>query len=137
MSKILFASIVLLAAAVAAPAELLETAPSDPIERGRYIANSVSMCVQCHSPHDRQGDLIPSQLFSGQAMPFQSPYAGGPKWAFRTPALKRLPGWSVDEFVGLLMTGKRSNGIRPASPMPQFRMSRQDAEALAAYLKSL
>lgn len=118
-------------------AELPETAPSEQLARGEYLAKSVAMCVQCHSPHDRQGDLIPSQLFSGQAMPFESPYPDGPKWAFRAPAIKRLPGWSEKDFVNLLMTGKRASGKRPASPMPSFRLSRQDAEAIAAYLKSL
>lgn len=123
--------------AVPLVAELPETAPSEQIARGEYLANSVAMCVQCHSPHGRNGDLIASQLFTGQAMPFQSPYPDGPKWAFRAPAIKRLPGWSNEDFVELLMTGRRANGKRPASPMPQFRLSRQDAEAIAAYLKSL
>ena len=118
-------------------AELPETAPSEQVARGEHLANSVAMCVQCHSPHDRKGDLIRSQLFTGQAMPFESPYPDGPKWAFRAPALKRLPGWSEKDFVQVLMTGRRASGKRPASPMPQFRLSRQDAEAIVAYLKSL
>lgn len=118
-------------------AELPETPPADQVARGEYLAHGVSMCVQCHSPHDRDGDLIESKLFTGQAMPFTSPYPDGPTWAFRAPALVRLPGWSVEDFVELLMTGRRPNGKRPMSPMPQFRLSRQDAEAIAAYLKSL
>ncbi len=122
---------------VPAAAELPETTPTEQIARGEYLANSAAMCVQCHSPHNRKGDLLTSQLFSGQAMPFTSPYPDGPRWAFRAPAIKRLPGWTEKDFVHLLMTGSRPSGKRPASPMPQFRMSRQDAEAIAAYLKTL
>ena len=132
-------TILLASCALALPlmAELPETAPAEQVARGEYLARSASMCVQCHTPHDRAGNLIESKLFTGQAMPFTSPYPDGPKWAYRAPALVRLPGWSVEDFVKLLMTGHRPNGKRPASPMPQFRMARQDAEAIAAYLKSL
>src|SRR5262250_32718 len=36
--------------------------PSSPlIERGRYLANDVAMCVQCHSPRDENGALIEGQ----------------------------------------------------------------------------
>ena len=134
LALILLASCAL---ALPAKAELPETAPAGQVARGEYLAKSVAMCVQCHSPHDRSGNLIESKLFTGQAMPFTSPWADGPKWAFRAPALVRLPGWSVEDFVGLLMTGHRPNGKVPAAPMPPFRLSQQDAEAIAAYLKSL
>ncbi|MBI1358125.1 MAG: c-type cytochrome [Acidobacteria bacterium] len=124
--------------AAIAPAEVFETTPTDQIERGRYLANYASMCVQCHSPHDRTGDLIEGQHFTGNAIPFASPFPDGPvKWAPRAPALIRLPGWSEEDFVYLLMNGKRPNGSRPMGPMPQFRLSRADASAIAAYLKSL
>jgi mono/diheme cytochrome c family protein len=123
--------------ALAAQAEVIATAPTDAVARGEYLATKVVPCIQCHSPHDRAGNLLEDQLFTGQAIPFTSPFPDGPRWAPRAPALKRLPGWSTEEFISILTTGKRLNGHRPSSPMPQFRMSRQDAEAVAAYLKSL
>ncbi len=123
--------------AFAAQAEVIPTAPTEAVARGEYLATKVIQCIQCHSPHDREGNLLGDQLFTGQAIPFTSPFPDGPRWAPRAPAIKRLPGWSVQEFVSILTTGKRLNGHRPASPMPQFRMSMQDAEAIAAYLKSL
>jgi len=118
-------------------AEVLQNSPTDPVERGKYLANGVAMCVQCHSPHNRQGDLIESQLFTGQAMPFTKPYPDGPTWAMRAPALKKLPGWTNEDLVHLLTTGTRITGKKPASPMPQFRMSKADAEAIAIYLRGL
>jgi len=123
--------------ALAVQAEVIATAPTEAVARGQYLATAVAHCIQCHSPHDREGNLLRDQLFTGQAMPLASPYPDGPRWASRAPAIKRLPGWSVEEFVSILTTGKRLNGRRPASPMPQFRMSTQDAEAAAAYMKSL
>jgi hypothetical protein len=35
------------------------------------------------------------------------------------------------------MTGIAYNGLPARPPMPQYRYSRQDAEAIVAYLKSL
>ncbi len=137
MKRLVLAALMLIFGAAAMPAQVADAAPTDPVARGEYLATSVAHCIQCHSPHDRKGNLLRDQLFEGQAMPFTSPYPDGPRWAPRAPALKRLPGWSEEEFVNLLTTGKRLNGRRPASPMPQFRLSQQDAEALAAYLKSL
>jgi hypothetical protein len=35
------------------------------------------------------------------------------------------------------MTGRRPSGRVPDPPMPPFRLSREDAEAIVAYLRSL
>jgi mono/diheme cytochrome c family protein len=137
MMRLVLVVVLLSVGALSASAQVLETAPTDAVARGEYLATSVAHCIQCHSPHNSEGDLLRDQLFQGQAMPFKSPYPAGPVWAPRAPAIKRLPGWSTEEFVSILTAGKRLNGRRPASPMPQFRMSTQDAEAVAAYLKSL
>ncbi len=120
-----------------AMSEGLESTPTEPAARGEYIANYVAQCVQCHSPHERNGDLTVGKHFEGQAMPFASPYPRGENWAPRAPVIKRLPGWSREDFVHLLMNGRRPDGHKPWSPMPQFRMSREDAAAVYAYLKSL
>jgi len=40
-------------------------------------------------------------------------------------------------MVTLLTTGVWRDGKRPRPPMPQFRMTQQDAQAVVAYLKSL
>ena len=38
------------------------------LERGRYIAHDVAMCVQCHTPRDASGALIEGQEFMGGAV---------------------------------------------------------------------
>jgi mono/diheme cytochrome c family protein len=40
-------------------------------------------------------------------------------------------------MVKLLTTGIWTTGNRLRPPMPQFRLNRQDAEAVVAYLKSV
>jgi hypothetical protein len=72
----------------------------------------------------------------GAPIPVTSPYPNSP-WAFRAPAIAGLPGWTQGDAVFLLMNGHRVSGQQPRPPMPQFRMSREDADAVVAYLMSL
>lgn len=106
------------------------------IERGAYIVENVAMCVQCHTPRNRRGELDRSHLLEGAPMPVDSPFPNR-RFAFHAPTLAGLPGWTVEDAITLLQTGKRPGGASPRPPMPPFRMSREDAEAVVAYLKSL
>ncbi len=124
---VLFCTALVLAAAAA---------PGGQVARGAYLVNQVAMCVQCHTPRDANGDLERTRLLQGAPMPVQSPFPNK-KWAFRAPAIAGLPGWSDEDVVALLTTGHRLNGYAPNAPMPPFRMSREDAEAVVAYLRSL
>jgi mono/diheme cytochrome c family protein len=103
-------------------------------DRGKYLAMGVAMCVQCHSPRNDRGELIEDQLFLGAPIPVEAP---GRDWAIRAPRIARLPGWTDADFVRLLQTGKRPNGSSPRRPMPPFRMNREDASAIASFLKAL
>lgn len=106
------------------------------IERGAYLVENVAMCVQCHTPRNRQGVLDRAHLLEGAPMPVDSPYPNQ-QFAFHAPTLAGLPGWTVEDAVSFLQTGKRLGGMTPRPPMPPFRMNRDDAEAVVAYLKSL
>ncbi len=105
-------------------------------ERGKYLVENVAMCAQCHSPRNAKGELVQQKLLSGARVPLASPWPNE-KWAAYAPKIAGLPGWVTEDFVSLLMTGKRPTGEIPRSPMPPFRMTREDAEAIADYLKSL
>jgi mono/diheme cytochrome c family protein len=114
----------------------VEAAGGD-VARGDYIVHSVAMCVQCHSPRDRNGDLLMDQQFEGARMPVTSPFPGKP-FAFSTPRLAGLPaGWKEDELAHFLETGDTGDRQQPQAPMPPFRMSAEDARSVVAYLKSL
>jgi cytochrome c553 len=107
------------------------------VERGEYLVHRVAMCVQCHSPRDPSGRLIPTELLQGANMPASAP-SMPQAWAFYAPKLAGLPGGFTEEtFVHFLQTGERTNGHMPKAPMPPFRMTEQDARAIAAYLKTL
>jgi len=65
------------------------------------------------------------------------PMYSDPAWATTAPRIAGQPPGTDDEVIKLLTTGIWKTGSPPNPPMPQFRMNRQDAEAVLAYLKSL
>ena len=119
----------------AAPATKAGTRVAGDVARGEYLANNVAMCVQCHSPRDQRGHLIENQKFTGASMPVRGP-SWDSDWAYRTPALAGLPGFTDEQIVILLTEGHAGDRPPPQRPMPPFRMNKQDAEAIAAYLRS-
>jgi mono/diheme cytochrome c family protein len=58
-------------------------------------------------------------------------------WPLEAPRIAGLVPGSDDDMVKLLTTGIWRDGKPLRAPMPQFRMSRSDAEAVVAYLRSL
>jgi mono/diheme cytochrome c family protein len=122
--------------AVAATAAEPATVPAGGVARGEYLVHYVAMCVQCHTPRTAGGELDTSRLLEGAPVPLASPYPNRP-WALVAPSLAGLAPWSEEQIVTLLTTGARPDGQVPRPPMPPFRMSRQDAEAVVAYLKSV
>jgi mono/diheme cytochrome c family protein len=108
----------------------------DRVARGEYLATRVAMCVQCHTPRNLRGELERSKLLQGAPIPVASPYPNEP-WAYAAPRLAGLAPWTEEQIVTLLTTGARPTGERPRPPMPPFRLTREDAEAVVAYLESL
>jgi hypothetical protein len=68
-------------------------------EHGRYLAERVAMCVECHSGRDSQGNIIDSERYLGSELPFVVP----PGWATRAPRNRGLPGYT-DEMAMRLLT---------------------------------
>lgn len=113
-----------------------EVSGDDSLTRGKYIVENVALCIECHTPRNSKGDLDRTRLLEGAPIPVKSPYPND-RWAFQAPAIGGLPGFSQSEVAGLLSNGRRTSGRVPLSPMPPFRLSQEDAEAVAAYLATL
>lgn len=110
--------------------------PSDAIERGKYIVESVAMCEQCHTQRDASGNPDRGHWLMGGPAQIQPTYPA-PNWAIREPRIAGGPPGTDEEIIRLLTTGISRTGKPPNLPMPPFRMTRADAEAVLAYLKSL
>lgn len=108
----------------------------DGISRGRYLVERVAMCVQCHTPRSQTGELLESRYLQGAPVPVTAPNFRI-DWAYKAPAIAGLPGYTKQDGIKLLMEGVTPDGRIPNAPMPKFRLTRGDAEAVVAYLKSL
>jgi mono/diheme cytochrome c family protein len=113
-----------------------ENSADDIVARGRYLVTGVALCGRCHAPSNRSGEGDPSTWLMGGPVEIR-PTIPTPDWAVVAPRLAGLPPGTDEEFVRLLMTGISRTGRPPRPPMPQFHMTRADAEAVLAYLKSL
>ena len=106
------------------------------VDRGRYIVESVAMCERCHTRRDVNGNPDKTHWLMGGPVQTRATYPE-PNWALVEPRLAGSPPGTDDEFIKLLTTGISRTGLPPNPPMPPFRMKREDAEAVLAYLKSL
>lgn len=108
-----------------------------PREQGKYIVERVAMCIECHTPRDVKGELIKEKYLQGAPVPVKAPPYPDIPWALKAPAIAGLPGYTNEEAVRLLTQGITRDGRIPTPPMPPFRLSGADAQAVVSYLRSL
>jgi len=109
------------------------------IARGKYLVESVAMCGTCHTPVNEKGEPDRTKWLQGSTLNC-APINPIPDWRGAAPTITPLPpqkDWTGPLVVRLLETGISHNGKPAKPPMPQFRMSPRDAEAVVAYLMSL
>jgi mono/diheme cytochrome c family protein len=110
------------------------------VERGRYLA-TLGGCTDCHTPGYFFGKPDTARHLGGSEVGFEIPGLG----IFHGPNLTPddetgLGGWSEQDIVTALQTGRRPDGreLAPIMPWRAFaNLTPADAKAIAAYLKSL
>ncbi len=105
------------------------------VARGKYIVEQVALCGDCHTPHDDKGEPIAAQTLRGAPLAFK-PTVSMP-WADKAPNIAGLRGWEESDAIKFLMTGKAYNDLPPRPPMPGYKLNKEDATAVARYLRSL
>src|SRR5215467_11010575 len=106
------------------------------IARGKYIVEGVAMCGMCHTPRTDSGEIDTGRSLNGAAVWLLPAHPTG-NWPLKAPRIAGTPPASDDDMIRLLMTGIWTDGSRLRPPMPQFGMTREDAESVVAYLRSL
>ena len=109
------------------------------VERGRYLAEYVSLCWACHTERDQKtGDLIGPRF--GGARVFDDDFDKTRHWAPPNITSDKETGklgmMTEDQFVARFRQGR----IIPNSPMPWqafSRMSEDDLRSIYRYLTSL
>jgi mono/diheme cytochrome c family protein len=106
------------------------------VARGKYIVEGVAMCGMCHTPRADSGELDTSHRLEGASV-WLLPTHPTENWPLKAPRIAGTPPASDEDMIRLLTTGVWTDGSHLRPPMPQFRMSREDADAVVAYLRSL
>lgn len=118
------------------PPPATATLPQGNIQHGRYLAEHVAMCIECHSTRDARGEIVEGQEYLGGAIPFAPPWPND--WAMRAPRNRGLLGYDDKAALRLLTQGAIGRDGTPLRrPMPRFFMTPQDAADVIAYLRSL
>jgi mono/diheme cytochrome c family protein len=115
---------------------------TDKVERGRYLAHSVALCMDCHSTRDWS-------LYAGPPMPGTlgvggehfSPDMGFPGHIYsRNITPFRLKDWTDGEIYRAITTGVSKDGsaIFPLMPYKYYgQMDPEDIQCIIAYLRTL
>jgi hypothetical protein len=108
--------------------------------RGKYLVENVALCGDFHTPMLPTGEPDQSRLLKGAALTFQ-PIHPIPNWNANAPDLT-LRGalwktWGESGLRKFLQTSLDPRGHLADPPMPSYKFSAQDAEAVVAYLKTL
>lgn len=129
-----------LAAAIIGAGRRVDAADQSQVPRGKYLV-TIASCHDCHTPGYFLGKPDMARFLAGSEVGFEIPGLG----VFHGPNLTSdkatgLGNWSADEIVAAIQTGKRPDGriLAPVMPYHAFAsLTRDDAHAIAAYLKSL
>jgi mono/diheme cytochrome c family protein len=115
--------------------------PNDRVEWGRYLAEQVGRCQECHTPRGTDGQFDRSRWMKGAVLnltpiqPLENWHKESPDI---TPAGKLWKDWGGEEAIRkYLVTGLTPKGKNAGPPMPTYTLNPADAEAIVEYLKTL
>ena len=110
------------------------------VKRGEYLV-AIAGCTDCHTPGHFLGAPDMTRRLGGSDVGFAIPGLGVFAGPNLTPDKETgLGNWTPQQIVTALTSGKRPDGRQLAPAMPYAglsRLTRTDAQAIAAYLKSL
>ena len=110
------------------------------LERGKYLVEDVARCQECHTPKTETGEFDRSRWLKGATL-VGVPSSPVADWHQKSPDITSTSAlwtrWGQDGFSKFLQTAKNPRGNKAGSPMPAYMLKAEDADAIAAYLKSL
>jgi mono/diheme cytochrome c family protein len=115
-------------------------AGSDQVAQGKYLVEEVGKCQECHTPRTEAGELDTTKWLKGAVLDFQ-PTHEVKGWHKTSPDLtstgRLFARWGEQGLVKFLETAAGPSGHPADPPMPAYKLKHADAEAIAAYLKTL
>jgi mono/diheme cytochrome c family protein len=130
---------VLVAALLAAISFGSVAAAQTPVERGRYLVESIVACGNCHTPQGPAGPIMNRALSGGP--PIEEPGAFTAMPSNITPDPETGIGkWTDAQIKTAIREGRRPDRtiIGPPMPFEQYRMlADADLDAIVAYLRTV
>ncbi len=112
----------------------------DQLEYGKYLANEVGKCQDCHTPRTESGELDTGKWLKGATLDIE-PTHETKGWHKTSPDItssgRLFARWGEQGLVKFLESGVGPTGHAADPPMPAYKLKPADAEAIVAYLKSL
>ncbi len=110
---------------------------SEKINRGAYLVQGPGHCGECHTPRDWLGGTIKDKKLSGAPSPEGKGFVPN-----ITPDATGLKSWSEQDIAYALETGFTPDGDSLGGSMTKVqenmaKLTPEDREAIAAYLKSI
>lgn len=112
------------------------------VERGKYLANHVTVCIDCHSQRDWSlfsGPLNPATIGMGGEKFDQSIGIPGELYSPNITPFN-LKGWTDGEIFRAITTGVKKDGsaIFPLMPYQAYgKMDKEDIYSIIAYIRTL
>lgn len=112
------------------------------LERGKYLANHVCVCVDCHSTrnwNEFSGPLIDGTIGKGGEV-FDQRFGFPGSFYSKNITPSGIGDWTDGEVLRAIASGVSKDGkaLFPIMPHPHFgRMDREDLESIIVYLRSL
>jgi cytochrome c553 len=109
-----------------------------PLERGRYLFESIAACGNCHTPKTPQGPDMARDLAGGPK--FDEPFGVAIAPNITPDPETGIGKWTDAQIISAIRDGKRPDGsiIGPPMPIPLYRgISDDDARAMVAYMRSV
>jgi mono/diheme cytochrome c family protein len=132
-------SLLVIAAGCSLPA-VAQAPAKETLDRGRYLVEEVAKCQDCHSPRGDNGELDRTRWMKGAVLDF-APLQPVPNWHKTSPDLtgksRLFERWGEKALVEFMKTGLNPKGHPADPPMPAYKLTPADAEAVVAFLKSL
>ncbi len=125
----------------AAPKLAVDSTP-DKVERGKYLANHVAVCVDCHSTRDKSRyswPLVEGTIGMGGEK-FDRQYGFPGEYYSRNITPAGISSYTDGELFRAITTGvtKEGRAMFPVMPYPYYgRMDPEDVNCIIAYIRTL
>jgi mono/diheme cytochrome c family protein len=110
------------------------------VERGKYLVEEIARCQECHTPRTETGEFDRSRWMKGTTL-IGVPSTPVADWHQKSPDISSTSAlwtrWGQEGFSKFLQTAKNPRGGKAGPPMPAYMLRAEDADAIAAYLKTL